>query len=74
MNIPGAIAFEANVYKITTLIDGGLRVYFDAGENERDNVVKLMSLMKQNVKIVVMTAECIANYYAEPAYRSKTGG
>lgn len=57
------IAFDGTLYKVTTLIDGGLRVSFDAPQSEMESVAALMKLVSENVKVVVMNAEAMANYY-----------
>lgn len=61
---PG-ITFNATFNKITSLVDGGIRISFDVSENELEQVLKLIKIKNSNLQIAVVTAEMISDYYGQ---------
>jgi hypothetical protein len=53
------ITFGACLYKITTLVDGGVRVSFDIPETQLQTVLKLASLRGQYLQVGVVTPDMI---------------
>lgn len=51
------IAFDATVYKVQTLVDGGLRVTLDLPENEIGAAARLMEFKRSEVALRVGVAE-----------------
>jgi len=53
MVVNDAIRFSAQIYKVQTLVDGGLRVTLDLGENEFKATTELMECKQRGVLIEV---------------------
>ena len=47
------IVFDATVYKVQTLVDGGLRVTFDLPESAIDQVAALMRAKRDGIALRV---------------------
>lgn len=53
MSDPASVAFDAAVYKVQTLVDGGLRVTFDLSESAIDAAAWLMTAKRNETPLHV---------------------
>lgn len=53
---PKPIAFEATVYKVQTLVDGGLRITLDLPETAIEAAAKLMACQTAGVALLMSAA------------------
>lgn len=51
------IAIQANLQKVTTLVDGGWRLSFDCSDTEGKQLILLNELKEENLYVVVLTEE-----------------